>query len=317
MKRVLLREAPSAFTTAQTALSQRLLVLTLIGMIKRICRISVPITASATVMSLVNIIDLTLIMRRLSDLGYSESVSSILYGNYTTLSIPMFNLVLSIVTSVTTASLPVLTEAFSKKANSFNKSAENLIVLVSFISIPSSTIFFFYPTEILNLLFDKGSVALGGWLLAALAPSILLITVLTALNIIIEASGGYNIPLVSMMVGCAFKLLATHFFVGNSNFAIWGAPIGTAISYIASITIAITYAVIKKRISVSLLKTPLITLFISLAAMAITKYLGYALSFSTNALSTVLTLLIFGTIYIAFSLAFGTMTIKKLKSIAN
>lgn len=285
--------------------------------IRKICKISVPITASAAIMSLVNVIDLTLIMRRLNDLGYTESISGMLYGNYTTLSIPMFNLVLSIVTSITTACLPILSEGYTRKPNVFYKNAGNLIDIVMFIAAPASVLFFFYPTEILALLFEKSSVALGSALLCAIAPSVLMISVLTALNTIIESAGGYNIPFLSMLAGCTVKLLSTYLLVGYDKFAIWGAPIGTALSYLVSVLISVFFVCKRRLLSISHLRNPATSLLISLAAFVLTNQMKAMFSFLEGALLTASLLLIFAIIYLALSLAFGVMSIKKLKSIAN
>ena len=83
------------------------------SILKRIFSISVPITLSAAVMSITNIIDLMLIMRRLTDLGYTEIDATALYGNYTTLAVPMFNLAVTVITPISVAYLPVFTRAIA------------------------------------------------------------------------------------------------------------------------------------------------------------------------------------------------------------
>ncbi len=207
--------------------------------IKDICRISLPITASSGVMSLVNVIDLALVMRGLASVGYSEQISGILYGNYTTLAVPMFNFALSVVSAICTSALPLINSLYS--VNDLSKAREktrDAALLSAFVSAPATAVFSLYSAECLSLLFDDGSVALGACLLSALAPSILLISILTVINTALEGTGSVYAPLISMSFGCAAKIFSSYLLVGIPELAIYGAPIGTAMSYITSLLIS-------------------------------------------------------------------------------
>ena len=73
---------------------------------KKILKIAVPLTATSAIASVSSIIDLTVIMKRLRATGNTELQAAILYGNYTTLAIPMLNLVATLIAPLSAILLP-------------------------------------------------------------------------------------------------------------------------------------------------------------------------------------------------------------------
>ena len=286
--------------------------------IKRIWKISLPITASSALMSFVNVLDLMMIMRRLGSLGYSEQISGILYGNYTTLAIPMFNFVLSIITSITTSVLPILTEHYTvQDKEGFNNALKSATELSFFVAAPATLFYGFYAKETLTILFEKSSVAVGSVLLALLAPSVILITLLTVMNTALEASGKYNAPLLCMLIGCFVKLISTYMLVGNEGFAILGAPLGTAASYLASILVSVLFLIGSNKTLGTVIRSGIGSVCVSLISLAFLGFLKQQIFIPADGIiSSLITLLIFGMIYLAFSLIFGTLSFKKLKNLS-
>jgi len=284
--------------------------------IKNICKISLPITASAAITSMVNIIDLTIIMRRLNDLGYGEHISGILYGNYTTLAVPMFNFALSLITSICMSALPLLTELQRKgKQDGFSKCLQNASTLSAFVSAPATVLFLFYSKESLQLLFDEASVALGGVLLSLLAPSVLLISLLTLINTTLEASGSYNAPLISMGIGAAVKLFSSYLLVGNANFAIWGAPLGTMLSYLVSILVSSVLFYKSKGFFMPIIKHFLLPVINAAVTFYILeKVKGTFKNFNTSTVSSIMFLFFFVVIYVILCGLTGVISKKKIKN---
>ena len=100
--------------------------------LRRIFKVSVPITISGAVASLGGLIDLGLVMRRLSDTGFSDSIATALYGNYTTLAVPMFNFALSVTSSICISALPILTQlALKGEGEQFKKKEQKAIVFMN------------------------------------------------------------------------------------------------------------------------------------------------------------------------------------------
>ena len=70
------------------------------GVAKTLLRIAFPITVGAAVLGITKIVDMTLIMRRLQDIGFSPTDANEIYGSYTTLAVPIFSLIPSLLTPI-------------------------------------------------------------------------------------------------------------------------------------------------------------------------------------------------------------------------
>ena len=77
---------------------------------------AVPVTVSAGVISLTKCIDLGLILRRLQDTGVNAATANALYGCYSTLAVPVFNILPSLTTSVALPVVPALSAALGRMA---------------------------------------------------------------------------------------------------------------------------------------------------------------------------------------------------------
>ena len=237
--------------------------------IKRIINISSPIAIGALILSITNIIDLGMVMVRLRSLGYTEPISTALYGNYTTFATPIFNTLVSLFSPLTIAFMPALIkERFNKKG--FMEILCNEINISYFIFVPFSIGVCVYSEEILMILFADNGVFLGSKLLVYLIMSIFFLIPLSILNNAMEAVGEEKITMISMIVGGFFKIAVGYFLIGNQNFGILGAPISTLVFYITAFLTSAIIAHKKKDIDIpfiTYLALPLINSFISIYAI--------------------------------------------------
>ena len=158
--------------------------------IRNIFRISLPITFSAAIMSLTNVIDLGLVMRSLEYIGYTESESSALYGNYTTLAVPMLNLALAIISPISIAFLPMFTRAIaSRNFELLRNFEESAFRLAAFIASPMLVGLIVFSKEILSILFPSSDSHIGAMLLCLLCPAIVFSSSLLIINNSLEAGG--------------------------------------------------------------------------------------------------------------------------------
>ncbi len=208
---------------------------------RRIGKIALPIAISSSVLNLSSMIDLAFIMQRLTDIGYSEGTANALYGNYTTLAVPMMNLVMALVTPIALAYFPKLSSyAYRGENREYSDCFKTLLHIVSLISVPSFCVFLFYGFDVLDILFASYSSAVGAEMLSALSLGIYLLSALTVVNTGLEARGKIAITVVSLFIGSVVKSVVTYVLIGNSTFGMLGAPIGTVASYLVSLTISIT-----------------------------------------------------------------------------
>lgn len=208
--------------------------------IKRIIAISLPITLSAAILSLTSLIDLAVINRGLRYIGYSERVTSLLYGNYTTLAVPMLNLATSLITPISVGFLPLFTKAFIRSdAESLAKTERSAIDLTLMLCAPITVGLSVYSGEILTLLFPGSEINSGAALLCHLCPAILFSSLLLVVNTVLEASGRLKAPLISMLFGGGVKAVSSILLITRTELGVLGAPIGTVLSYAAALLVSL------------------------------------------------------------------------------
>lgn len=272
------------------------------NIIKRIIKISVPLTLGAAVMSISNIIDLLTIMSRLRALGYSEAGASALYGNYTTLAIPMFNLVTALVSPFFIAALPLISRSFARgDFKDFEDKTALALRKALFISVPATVVFIFYSKESLSLIFEKSAVEVGAPLLSILAPSLIFFTAQCVINTALEGAGHYKAPIITMLVGAAVKLVASFFLISNGGFGIAGAPFGTVLSYAFGFFTALLFLYTSTTVTVPIFREIFRPLLCALGAFSIAELLKNLLNFTAqNAFQSLILLVIFAFFYCSF-----------------
>ena len=286
---------------------------------KRIFTISIPITLSAAVMSLTSIIDLGIVMRSLLNSGVDEAGASALYGNYTTLAVPMFNLAISVISPISVAFLPVFTSRIAKGDQVGLIEAErSALELTAAISAPMMIGLAVYSEEILSMLFLNSEIEVGAILLRLISPAILLSSILLIVNTLLEAAGRVRAPLISMTVGSVVKIAVSYYLIGFTDMGVAGAPIGTVMSYAAAlITSLLIYGSCFGR-GAPIFACILIPHINALTAVAISVvcFMGLSASFSKN-LSLLLSIALAALVYLAISIFTGTLGIEKMGKMAK
>lgn len=287
--------------------------------VRRIFGISVPITLSAAVMSLTNIIDLGLIMKRLTSIGYTEQQASALYGNYTTLAVPMFNLAIAIITPISIAHLPVIITAFTQKDREMLLQAKkSSLELTSFITAPVMIGLFVFAEEILSVLYKNSSVEVGATLLRLLCPAIFFSGYLIIVNTVLEAYGCVKATVISMGIGGFVKIFVGYFLISNQRFGIFGAPIGTVISYSIALIVSIIIYGVKYDDHLPILRYGITMYLFAGAAVAVAKIVYKCISQKfSDILSLSLSILLGAAIYLMLSMLMGGLTIGKYRKLAN
>ncbi len=208
--------------------------------IKRILEISIPITLSSAIMGISNIIDLGMIMKRLISSGIDAEAAVSLYGNFTTLAIPMLNLIMALISPLSSSSLPHLTANYTaKKTADFKKLTEQIFAVTATVSLPISFAYLLFSGEILNLLFNAESAIIATPLLSLLSPAVIFMPLLTVANTILEATSHPKFSLISMGCGAIVKLVMGYVLIGRVG--IYGAPVSTSASYAVSFVLSLIF----------------------------------------------------------------------------
>lgn len=207
------------------------------GYLSRVFMLSVPITLASSVMSLTGLIDVGTMMARLQGIGYSEAEASALYGTYSMLAVPMYNLPVILLAPISSAVIPLLSSMIARGDHDGTKRiTESAVRLVSLFIIPCSLGLAAFSYPILSLFYAENSARTAAPLLSVLAAATFFLGLLTLMNSVLQAHHLAGKTVISMSLGAAVKLLSGIFLVGNPEIGIYGVPVGTVLCYLTIIT---------------------------------------------------------------------------------
>ncbi|MBQ2897380.1 MAG: polysaccharide biosynthesis protein [Clostridia bacterium] len=198
----------------------------------KLVKLAIPITLGASVFTLASVIDLTMIMRQLADLGFDEDARKTMYGYYSGYAVTMFNLPPTIIASLAVSIVPAISSALvNRDAVTATKTVETAIRITFLIALPCAIGMSVLSGPILNLAFGDTGAEL---LLAILAYGVIFVSVVMVANAIIQAKGNVWVPVINMCIGGIVKVVVNYILVGNINININGAPVGTVLCYLTT-----------------------------------------------------------------------------------
>ncbi len=200
------------------------------GIIPRLLRTAVPVTLSSAVISVTKVIDMSMILRRLQDLGQSSDRAFAAYGNYTTLALPLFSLAPALISSVAMPLIPSLSGAISNgDREEQTRVVGDAMKLTCLVSMPISFGLTLFARPILELLFagEDEAIASAAPLLCILGLSVVLSCMITVGNAILQAYGKPSVPIFSMVLGSVAKIVIAYLLIGDRRVGLIGAPIST------------------------------------------------------------------------------------------
>lgn len=206
----------------------------------KLFKIAIPITLSSAVLGVTRIIDMALIMRRLQDIGYSTAGANAVYGSYTTLAVPVFGLIPSLIAPVALALVPRLSAHIERGSLEGQSSiVSSSLRITALFAIPASAGIALYARNILELLFANESEAIStaAPLLALLGISILFASLITTTNAILQSYMKTSKPIISMAIGAAVKVVSAYILIGIPSVGVYGAPISTLLCNITVTTL--------------------------------------------------------------------------------
>lgn len=277
-----------------------------------LARLAIPITLGASAVNLTKLIDMTMILRRLQSIGYSELLANEAYGSYTTLALSVYGLLPTLVNSVALPLVPLLSAAIASENRERQVSlVQTSYRLTAMFAIPSALGMTVYARPILSLLFarEPEAVAFAAPLLSMLGVSVFLSCMITATNSVLHAYRSVNRPILSLLAGSAVKIAVAYLLIGNPWIGILGAPISSFACNAVVVLMNLIFADRLCRVP-SLLPTFGKPLALSVVSVGIFYgiYLTAVARFGESALLTVAAL--GGTVVLFFLLAllFGAFT---------
>ena len=201
---------------------------------RRLLSIGVPITVGACGMTLLNLLDQSLVQGTLQNsLGLSESVATALYGEYT-YAVNLFALPTAFIYPVTISLIPAITAALTRRdyraARSHTASAFRMTALLA---IPAGVGLSVLARPIMDLLYFAvpDTAAAAAEHLRVLGFASIPVCFMSMTNAILQAYGRERIPLWTLVAGGVMKVVTNYLMVANPAIGIHGAPVSTLYCY--------------------------------------------------------------------------------------
>ncbi len=200
-------------------------------LLKELLVVAFPVTLGAVLTGLSKVIDLSLIMRRLQDGGIPQDTAVAMYGCYSSMVIPLFNVIPTLFGSLAMPLVPHLGHAIARD----RKAEQAQILSTAFrwgaaISIPASLGMGMLCKQILELLFsDAGEIQTAVPLLIIICMAVPASCMMTATNAVLQAYGHAWLPMISTAIGCVIKATSLYVLCAVPHVGIFAAPISTCL----------------------------------------------------------------------------------------
>ncbi len=205
--------------------------------LRELLRIAIPITMGSVLLSGTKVVDMTIMMHRLHHIGMTSYEANEIYGAYTTLAVPVFALIPSLITPISLVLIPKLSATLEgHDRNAEAAISEESIRLTVLFSMPASFGVLVFAEPILRLLFQnqESAIFMAAPLLSILGAAILFSGMITTTNAILQAYRHTVLPMISMLIGVLVKIVFAYILVGIPSVGAMGAPLST---FLCNVTI--------------------------------------------------------------------------------
>ena len=211
------------------------------AVLMNILKVSLPISLSASFMSIMVLIDSGIVLGRLQAvLGYTEYEASQLWGIYA-LGLSVYNLPPALLVPISVSAIPAIAAAVAKK--SFVDAgviAQSSIKLVNLIAMPAAAGIISLAAPILRALYNYDYL-LATNILVILGFATFFVCLQFITTAILQANGHERISLITFPLGAAAKIAISYFLSGDPNFGILASPLGTLACFALITTLNIIF----------------------------------------------------------------------------
>jgi stage V sporulation protein B len=237
-------------------------------------------------------------------LGTEEGLG--LYGDYTTLAVPLYRLPHALIVPISTSLTPMLASAISSGSTDKAKSTLfSAFKMSAILSIPCSIGMGVLARPVISMLFGRSCSAEvienSAPLLSVLSVGTFLMAMLTISSSVLQSYGKQTLPVISMFCGTGVKLILNWVLI--YNFGIIGAPLATTCSYFVMVALNFVFAIKYTDLSARIFKAFLSPLIAMLCCVPVTvgSFLLFKQIMPREVLATLLSVFVTAVLY-AFAL---------------
>ena len=281
--------------------------------LKELFAFLIPITIGASVMPIMFNIDAGIIVRRLLATGWDPVMAKKLYGLMGGFCDPIINLPNIFIDAICISLMPAVTTAFTlnnkKDLDDHIKTGLKTMMIITY---PCAIGLIVLAKPILTMLYyrkyDEALLAVPA--LQILALSIITLSIMRTLQSCLQGIGKMMLPVYNLFIGAIVKAISSYILLGIHDININGAAIGSVLAYVTAGIL--NFRALKKYTDVSLdMKSifvrPLIAALI-MGAAAIASYKLLYLITSSNAVSTLASVMFAAAVYFVSAFLTGAVT---------
>lgn len=216
---------------------------------KRLILTMLPITLGSVGATLTSVIDLCTVMRcigysqehrlnelieRFGSIAAESAFPAFVYGAFTGMALTVFNLVPSVTNMFGRSVMPCAARAFvNGRKDILKEQVCSVMLAAGLIAVPAGAGLMITAEPIMFTLYSGHSeeAVIAADALAALAPGMVCLCLVTPLFSIMQVIGRADLPVKLMLWGVGVKLIGNILLVTNPSFAVTGAGISTSVCY--------------------------------------------------------------------------------------
>jgi len=197
---------------------------------KRLLIISIPVTLTATVVSLFSAMDSMIYVTRLGNIGIKAETAIMMYGDFTNAD-TIINVPLVISGTLSVALIPAITESYMRRnRREMNAKITSAIRVVALVAIPSCIGLIVLSQGIFDLLF-RGS-DYGPTILKYYAFATIFMMLSNTFQSILQAINRFRLPLVHLAVATVIRFATAWIFLSVPQLNINGISISSIITFL-------------------------------------------------------------------------------------
>ncbi len=279
--------------------------------LRRLIAIAVPITISSSMVSVITLIDTSLVQGQLQNaLGYSLDETRHLYGTYSAV-MKLYNLPASLMVALTASVIPTLSSSLAARDRAQTVRVTNASLRVTaLLAFPMGLGLWALAEPITRLCYPRYDVVLGGKLLAVLGIASLFVCLTLISNSILQAHGAVKVPILSMLLGGVAKIVLNYNLAAVPSINIHAAPIGTLVCFAvsAAVNLFFIWLIVRDKPNYFELFTKPLLAALIMAAVAKGAFALLRLFVSSNLVCVGVSVVCGAVVYAAFILALRVIT---------
>ena len=196
--------------------------------------IAIPITIGVSILPIMNIVDVTIVMRRLQNVGFSLNEANALYGQLTGMAGPVINIPMALALSIALSMVPAIAAAKSVNDTAFLDTNIRLgLRTAMIIGIPCTFGLMSLAEPIMLMIYplQSESASSAAPCLFILSIGIIFLAVAQTMAGILQGLGRPSVAVFSLVLGVIAKVAATYILTGIPELNVKGAAIGSTIGY--------------------------------------------------------------------------------------